>query len=101
MEEFVIVFIYFSIQFQYELSNDLDRDHLKISDNRHVDHENPHTFEIEDLKKLIHKTSEDLAEADKKRREEFKVCGQFYFNKTIFKQTNKTKFHPKFEILFR
>lgn len=50
----------------------MDRDHLKISDNRHVDHENPHTFEIEDLKKLIHKTSEDLAEADKKRREEFK-----------------------------
>lgn len=46
---------------------------MKISEPKHVDHENPHTFEIEDLKKLIHKTSEDLAEADKKRREEFKV----------------------------
>lgn len=38
----------------------------------HLDHANPHTFEIEDLKKLIAKTTEDLAEADKKRREEFK-----------------------------
>lgn len=46
---------------------------MKIADHRHVDHENPHTFEIEDLKKLIHKTSEDLAEADRKRRDEFKV----------------------------
>lgn len=59
---------------QYELTNDLDRDHLKIASNhKHVDHENPHTFEIDDLKNLIQKTSEDLAEADKKRREEFKV----------------------------
>lgn len=60
--------------FQYELSNDIDRDHLKIPDPRHIDHDNQHTFEIEDLKKLILKTSEDLAEADKKRRDEFKVC---------------------------
>ncbi|XP_044731473.1 nucleobindin-2 isoform X2 [Chrysoperla carnea] len=42
------------------------------SDVEHLDHQNPHTFEIEDLKKLIAKTSQDLAEADKKRREEFK-----------------------------
>lgn len=45
---------------------------MKI-DHKHIDHENPHTFEEEDLKKLIQKTSEDLAEADRKRREEFKV----------------------------
>lgn len=38
----------------------------------HLDHNNPHTFEIEDLKKLIAKTTEDLAEADRKRKEEFK-----------------------------
>lgn len=38
----------------------------------HIDHQNPHTFEIEDLKKLIAKTTEDLAEADRKRRTEFK-----------------------------
>lgn len=38
----------------------------------HVDNSNPHTFEIEDLKKLIAKTTADLAEADKKRKEQFK-----------------------------
>ncbi|CAG9862139.1 unnamed protein product [Phyllotreta striolata] len=38
----------------------------------HVDHSNPHTFEIDDLKKLIAKTTADLAEADRKRKEEFK-----------------------------
>lgn len=38
----------------------------------HVDHKNPHTFEIEDLKKLIAKTTQDLAEADRKRRDDFK-----------------------------
>jgi len=38
----------------------------------HVNLANPHTFEIEDLQKLIAKTTLDLAEADKKRRVEFK-----------------------------
>lgn len=38
----------------------------------HLDHSNPHTFEIEDLKKLIAKTAQDLDEADKKRKEQFK-----------------------------
>lgn len=42
------------------------------SSHGHLDHVNPHTFEVEDLKKLIAKTTEDLAEADRKRREEFK-----------------------------
>lgn len=46
---------------------------MKISEHEHIDHENHHTFEIEDLKKLIAKTSKDLEEADRKRREEFKV----------------------------
>ena len=44
----------------YELSNNIDREHFKIPE--HLDHVNQHTFEIEDLKKLILKTSEDLAE---------------------------------------
>ncbi|XP_054275042.1 nucleobindin-2 isoform X2 [Macrosteles quadrilineatus] len=57
---------------EYELENDIDTKHMKI-DPGHVDHTNPHTFEIADLKKLIAKTSEDLAEADKKRRDEFKT----------------------------
>uniref|UniRef100_D3TMU7 DNA-binding protein of the nucleobindin family n=1 Tax=Glossina morsitans morsitans TaxID=37546 RepID=D3TMU7_GLOMM len=55
---------------QYELSNDIDRDHLKVP--QHLNHANEHSFEIEDLLKLIKKTSEDLAEADRKRRADFK-----------------------------
>lgn len=55
---------------QFELANEIDRDHLKI--NEHLDHENPHTFEQEDLRKLILKTSNELAETDRLRREEFK-----------------------------
>lgn len=58
---------------QFELDNDIDRNHLKIDEHEHIDHDNEHTFEIEDLKKLILKTSQDLAEADRLRREEFKV----------------------------
>lgn len=49
----------------------------------HVDHANPHTFEIEDLKKLIAKTTADLAEADKKRKEQFK---QYEMEKEYKKQ---------------
>lgn len=45
----------------------------KVPTNEHLDHVNPHTFEIEDLKKLIKKTTADLEAADKKRKEEFKV----------------------------
>lgn len=37
----------------YELENGLNTDHLKIAE--HLDHQNPHSFEIEDLKKLIAK----------------------------------------------
>ena len=55
---------------EYELSNGIDRNHMKVSN--HLDHDNQHTFEIEDLQKLIKKTSEDLAEADRQRRAEFK-----------------------------
>lgn len=49
----------------------------------HIDHDNPHTFEIEDLKKLIAKTTADLAEADKKRKEQFK---QYEMEKEYKKQ---------------
>lgn len=58
-------------QKQYELANGIDTDHIKVS-SEHLDHENPHTFEMEDLKKLIAKVSSDLNEADEKRRREFK-----------------------------
>lgn len=57
---------------QYELTNNLDI-HGKVPTNEHLDHNNPHTFEIEDLKRLIKKTTADVEAADKKRKEEFKV----------------------------
>ncbi|XP_015786654.1 nucleobindin-2 [Tetranychus urticae] len=38
----------------------------------HLDHKNPHSFEVQDLHKLIIKATRDLEELDKKRREEFK-----------------------------
>ncbi|XP_076622787.1 nucleobindin 1 isoform X2 [Colletes latitarsis] len=53
-----------------ELKDGLDIDHLKITE--HLDHTNTRTFEIQDLKKLIAKTTKDLAKTDRKRREEFK-----------------------------
>ena len=58
-------------QKQVELSNGIDTEHVKVS-SEHLDHHNPHTFEMEDLKKLIAKVSSDLNEADEKRRKEFK-----------------------------
>ncbi|XP_058461233.1 nucleobindin-2 [Malaya genurostris] len=66
---------------QFELTNEIDRDHIKIAE--HLDHENQHTFEIEDLKKLILKTSQDLSENDRRRREEFK---QYELQKEFEKQ---------------
>ena len=39
----------------------------------HIDHSNPHTFEVADLKKLITKTMQNIEEHDKKRRENFKT----------------------------
>lgn len=38
----------------------------------HLDVQNPHSFEVKDLEKLIVKATNDLDELDKKRREEFK-----------------------------
>lgn len=58
---------------QYELTNELDAHQGKVPSNEHLDHGNPHTFEIEDLKRLIKKTTADLQAADKKREQEFKV----------------------------
>lgn len=61
-----------------ENSNAIDEDPV-----HHLDHNNPHTFEIEDLKKLIAKTTADLVEVDKKRREQFK---QYELEKEYKKQ---------------
>uniref|UniRef100_A0A0K8UJ75 Nucleobindin-1 n=1 Tax=Bactrocera latifrons TaxID=174628 RepID=A0A0K8UJ75_BACLA len=76
---------------EYELENEIDREHLKIP--QHLDHQNEHTFEIEDLKKLIKKTSEDLAEADRKRRAEFKE----YEMQKEFEKESKLKELPEEE----
>ncbi|KAI2800418.1 Nucleobindin-2 [Blomia tropicalis] len=38
----------------------------------HVDHGNPHTFEAEDLQRLIMQATKDLEELDRKRRRDFK-----------------------------
>ncbi|XP_043232121.1 nucleobindin-2-like isoform X4 [Amphibalanus amphitrite] len=54
----------------FELSNGLDRN--TIREPHHLDHRNPHTFREEDLRKLIHKTTKDLEELDRQRREDFK-----------------------------
>ncbi|XP_032677241.1 nucleobindin-2 isoform X2 [Odontomachus brunneus] len=70
---------------EYNLMNGLDMGHLKIAE--HLDHSNTHTFEIDDLKKLIAKTTRDLAEADKRRREEFKE----YEMQKKFKEEQKMK----------
>ncbi|RWS26646.1 nucleobindin-1-like protein, partial [Leptotrombidium deliense] len=45
---------------------------MKGSSNTHLDHKNPHTFEIEDLQKLIHASTKDLERLDELRKEEFK-----------------------------
>lgn len=63
--------------------NLVDSDGIDDPTHHHVDHANPHTFEIDDLKKLIAKTTEDLAEADRKRRDEFK---QYEMQKEFEKQ---------------
>ncbi|XP_071038709.1 nucleobindin-2 isoform X3 [Parasteatoda tepidariorum] len=40
---------------------------------KHLDIDNPHSFEMEDLKKLIQSATTDLEEIDRQRREEFKT----------------------------
>ncbi|KAI4469754.1 nucleobindin [Holotrichia oblita] len=68
-----------------KIAHELELNNNSIEDptHHHLDHANPHTFEIEDLKKLIAKTTEDLAEADRRRREEFK---QYELQKEFEKQ---------------
>lgn len=56
-------------QKQFELNNGVDKKHFKIP--QHLDIKN-HRFDVEDLQKLIKKTTADLEEQDKQRREEFK-----------------------------
>ncbi|KAK4305012.1 hypothetical protein Pmani_023072 [Petrolisthes manimaculis] len=55
---------------EHEKKTGVDRTMLKVP--VHIDHRNPMRFEVEDLKKLIVKTTEDLEKVDQQRRSEFK-----------------------------
>ncbi|XP_067121407.1 nucleobindin-2 [Centruroides vittatus] len=48
----------------------INRKHIKVP--HHLDVDNKHTFEIEDLRKLMKAATRDLEELDRRRREEFK-----------------------------
>jgi len=56
-------------QKQYEMSQGIDRKHMKIP--QHLEIKHP-SFEVADLQKLIKQTTDDLEEADKQRKEDFK-----------------------------
>ncbi|KAG7163911.1 Nucleobindin-2-like [Homarus americanus] len=56
---------------EHEKQTGVDRNLLKVP--VHIDHKNPTRFEVEDLKKLIMKTTEDLEKVDEQRRTEFKT----------------------------
>jgi len=56
-------------QKQYEMSQGIDRKHMKIP--QHLEIKHP-SFEVADLQRLIKQTTDDLEEADKERREDFK-----------------------------
>merc|ERR1719450_1963071 len=69
---------------QFELNNGIDHNNLKIP--HHIDPSKV-KFEVEDLRKLIKATTNDLEEADKQRREEFKR----YEMEKRFKEQEKLK----------
>lgn len=55
--------------------NELEKKYANLKEKKtthHVDHFNPHTFEIEDLQKLIKKVTSDLVEIDQKQENEYK-----------------------------
>ena len=54
---------------QNEINQGIDKKHLKIP--QHLDVRNP-KFDVDDLKKLIKSTTEDLEKADRERRDDFK-----------------------------
>ena len=64
---------------QNEINQEIDEKHLKIPQHLEV---RSTKFKIDNLKKLIKSTTQDLKEADRKRREDFKrywfkICRNF------------------------
>lgn len=59
---------------EHNLINGLDLDHLKIAE--HLDHSNAHTFEIDDLKKLIAKVGFLIFEFIEKYSEQINFFAQ-------------------------
>lgn len=58
---------------EHELEEEIEREsHDDEKNAGHVDHGNPHTFEAEDLQRLIMQATKDLEELDRKRRRDFK-----------------------------
>lgn len=56
-----------------EGGNDIAVDHIALLKQfEHLNHMNPHTFEVEDLDRLIKSATKDLENYDKERHEEFK-----------------------------
>ena len=80
---------------QNEISQGIDRKHMKIP--QHLEFQNPR-FEIDDLKKLIKSTTQDLEEADRKRREEFK---RYEMEKKFVSEFDSSTSCPNMFILFR
>jgi len=56
-------------QKQFEMKEGIDRKHMKIP--QHLEIKHP-SFEVADLQKLIKQTTDDLEEADKQRRDDYK-----------------------------
>jgi hypothetical protein len=58
--------------FQTKGKSQIDSRLFKAIDRDHMDHENPHSFEVKDLEKLIHKVHKDLKLVDNAQEEEYK-----------------------------
>lgn len=74
--------------------NELEKKYANLNEKKtthHVDQFNPHTFEIEDLKKLIRKVTSDLVEIDQKQEKEYKEWVALNYN-FVFQELYLTLF---------
>lgn len=73
---------------KFEQENEIDTKHLKISEPEHLDHVNPHTFEIADLKKLIAKVS-----LTRKTRSSPNVSRSIYLEQMMWEAKSQANLH--------